>query len=99
MLADWGYPAPAKQVKVRDASEQVVARLDLGWPHQLIGIEYDSGEFHGPGTWARDEARHQLVTALGWTVLHADKPDLHPGERSLRDQLDRAWRPTIRPCA
>ena len=57
----------------------------------LIGIEYDSPEFHGPSQWVHDEARHQAIQRLGWTLLHADKLDLRPGEGTLRQGLDRVW--------
>ena len=86
----WGFPVPEPQVPIIDEQGQVVARADLGWPERLVGIEYDSAEFHGPSRWAADEARQQAVERLGWCLLRADKLDLRAGEGSLRNELHRA---------
>ncbi len=92
-LEEWGFPPPQLQIPVF-CDGHVVARIDLGWPERLLGIEYDSERFHGPDRWMADEARHRVLVTLGWTLIHADKADLRPGERSLRDELRRCWRVT-----
>lgn len=94
-VVEWGYPEPELQVVVRHADGEVIGRIDLGWPDRLLGIEYDSAEFHGPSRWGSDEDRHAAVAREGWTLLHADKLDLRPGQTSLRAALSRAW-PTSR---
>lgn len=91
-VMEWGYPEPDLQVVVRNNVGDVLGRIDLGWPGQLLGIEYDSEEFHGPSRWANDELRHEAITRAGWTLLHADKLDLRPGQTSLRRALSRSWR-------
>jgi hypothetical protein len=91
LLAQWGYPPPEKQVAIRDASGRVVAILDLAWRPRQVGVEYDSPRFHSPRRWVHDEQRHIIVEALGWSLVHADKADLMPGERAFRDALQRAW--------
>lgn len=93
-LVQWGFPEPALQVDIVGPDGKVVARADAGWAERKIGIEYDSERYHGPDRWAHDEARHRAVSALGWQLLHADKTDLLPGERSLRDSLALAWSAT-----
>ena len=87
----WGFPMPQRQVPIVDERGETVARADLGWPDQLIGIEYDSAEFHAPSRWAADEARQQVVERLGWRLVRADRLDLRPGEGALRFQLRSAW--------
>ena len=78
-VADWGLPEPERQIVIRDRSNQVVARVDGGWPDRRLGFEYDSVRWHGPAAWASDEARHDLIESLGWRLLHVDKSDLAPG--------------------
>lgn len=87
----WGLPTPKRQVQIRDRDGQVIARVDGGWPERRVGFEYDSVQWHGPAAWASDEARHDLVTALGWQLLHVDKSDLVPGATSGRDRLLAAY--------
>lgn len=90
-LDSWGLPAPERQVQIADAAGQVIARVDGGWPERRVGFEYDSVEWHGPAAWASDEARHDLVTALGWQLVHVDKSDLVPGATFARDRLLAAY--------
>lgn len=92
VLEGWGYPPPQRQVEVYDADGTFLGRVDVGWERYRIGIEYDSARWHGESSWAHDEARHRAIEAVGWKLLHGDKADLRPGERSLRDQLAAAWR-------
>ena len=93
-IVSWGHPRPEHQVEIVDASGTVIARADGGWTGRRIVFEYDGLEFHGPLRWASDEARHEAIEALGYRLLHADKVDLVPGERSFRDQLAQAWAET-----
>ncbi len=92
ILRQWGYPEPERQVVVRDEGGQVIGRADVGWRPQRLGIEYDSEEWHDRSRWSLDEERHAKIERAGWTLLRADKVDLRPGERSLRDALARQWR-------
>ena len=91
-LIEWGYPQPTSQILICNEFGEIIARADLGWEPRRIGIEYDSERWHGPSAWAHDEARHRRVAGTGWTLLHADKTDLLPGERAFRHELDEAWR-------
>lgn len=86
-LNDWGLPPPERQIRIIDHQGHVIARVDGGWPDRRLGYEYDSVEWHGPAAWASDEARHRLIEALGWAVVHVDKSDLRPGARSARRRL------------
>ena len=78
-------------MRIFDAAGNLIAIADLGWRQRKIGLEYDSTRWHNPRRWEHDEQRHAAVEALGYRLLGADKADLMPGERSLRDQLARAW--------
>lgn len=62
-------PAATPQMQVRAGS--FVARLDLAYPDQMIGIEVDGYRWHGdPSAWRADLLRRNELTALGWHVLH-----------------------------
>lgn len=90
-LVQWGYPEPELQVPVVAADGTVLGRVDCGWSAVRIGMEYDSERFHGESAWASDVARQRAIEAEGWVLLRADKVDLRPGERRLRQDLERAW--------
>jgi hypothetical protein len=98
-VAAWGYPTPVRQHPVRDETGRIVGVLDLAWPDHLVGIEYDSDQWHNPRHWKRDEARNAVVVRLGWTLLHADKHDLRAGQRRFRNELERVWRTRCAPTA
>ena len=96
-LRAWGYPSVTRQHPVYDVDGRLVGRLDLAWPDRLIGIEYDSDQWHNPRRWVHDESRHAAAVRMGWNLLHADKADLRAGDRRFRDELERAWAATV--CA
>jgi hypothetical protein len=86
-LRDWGILDPVRQHELRDADGVVVARIDVAWPSARVGLEYDGRGPHGPRRVEPDEHRHAAVEALGWTLHHASRADLQPGDRRLRDLL------------
>jgi hypothetical protein len=86
-LREWGVVEPVRQHEVRDADGLIVARIDVAWPFARVGLEYDGRLPHGPRSVEHDERRHAAVEALGWTLHHASRVDLRPGDRRLRDLL------------
>lgn len=88
-LRDWGLPAPDRQIRIAHPSGEVLARVDAGWQSARLGLAYDSMRWHGPARWASDDARHAMVEALGWRLVHVDAGDLRPGRTRLRDLLHR----------
>ena len=87
LLRQWGFPEPELQVPILDESGNVIARADVGWSLPRIGLEYEGVDFHGPERWATDMERHDRTAGAGWQLAYADKADLMPGERGLRDTL------------
>lgn len=85
----WGLPRPDKQVELLDAAGRFVARLDLGWPDQRAGLEYDGRDHHGPRQWEADEVRQARIEALGWRVERVENVDLLDGAERLRGVLVR----------
>ena len=70
VLIDAGLPKPQTQIKVLDDYGGFVARIDLGYRHLQVGIEYD-----GPQHWTdaeqrdRDIDRYSALLDLGWTIV------------------------------
>ena len=45
--------------------------LDFAWPEVMLAVEVHGEKWHNRRTrWAKDLARHNELTALGWTLLH-----------------------------
>jgi hypothetical protein len=84
-IDDWGLPAPVRQYEVELPSGLV--RLDLAWPSQLAGIEYDGERWHNPRRLSADVEREEQLRALGWWIGRADRHDLAPSSTRLRDEL------------
>jgi very-short-patch-repair endonuclease len=69
-------------------------RIDFAWPHLALGIEVHGAGWHPPARWSDDWARHNELTADGWSILHftwqqiSDEPDLV--ERTIRMALGQA---------
>jgi very-short-patch-repair endonuclease len=92
-LTEWGLPEPRRQHQVE--LESGLVRLDLAWPDQMVALEYDGEEFHGPRRLAADEQREAALRALGWWIGRADRHDLAPSSTRLLDEL----RPRLAPAA
>ncbi len=45
LLVRAGLPRPVTQIPVADNAGRIVRRIDMGWPHWMVGVEYD-GEQH-----------------------------------------------------
>ncbi len=72
-LVRLGLPPPTPQLEVRAPDGRVIARLDLGWKEQRVGVEYD-GEYHDADRQqrSRDRGRHNELRAVDWTVYQVD---------------------------
>jgi hypothetical protein len=44
---DAGLPPPTPQLEVRAAGGRLLARLDLGWEQERVGVEYDGSTWAG----------------------------------------------------
>ncbi len=66
---DHGLAAPEPQLEVYDAWGRFVARLDLGWRRQRVGLEYDGAVHRDRAVHGRDLARHNDLRDEGWLVF------------------------------
>jgi very-short-patch-repair endonuclease len=81
LLMRGGLPRPVTQHVVRTAAGTFVARLDLAYPADKIGIEYEGSHHRERGQFQRDMRRLNALNACGWTVLRFGPADIrdNPG--------------------
>lgn len=85
-LSEWGLPPPVRQHEVHlDGGRR--AFLDLAWPAQLVGLEYDGVSSHTPRRLAHDVAREEALRDRGWWIGRVDRHDLQPSSTRVRDEL------------
>lgn len=100
VLLQHGLPRPATQYRVRDTDDRPVARLDLAYPAQRVGVEYDGRDHRDGDRTARDSRRDSALAALGWVVLRFNSDDVlrqpHVVAQRVRDTLAHRSRHTRR---
>jgi very-short-patch-repair endonuclease len=88
-----GFPLPEQQFEIWH-NGGFIARADLAYPERKLIIEADSYRWHSdPEDWRRDQVRHNLLSALGWTILRFTWRDLgDPSDflHNLRRAYERA---------
>ena len=87
-----GLPAPKVQYPVLDDRRREAVWLDLAYPEQRIGIEYEGEGHTHPDEVLRDAARYTALVAAGWRMFRFTKYQvyLEPDEVSaiIRRALD-----------
>lgn len=70
-----GVPPLVRQYHVTDGRRR--AFLDFAWPDLMLAVEVDGYRFHsGRQKWEDDRARGNMLTLLGWRVIHVTARDL-----------------------
>jgi hypothetical protein len=70
LLLDAGLPAPELEYVVCDATGVELARLDLAFADQLLGVELDSRQHHlSAAAFEADRARQNRLEIHGWMIL------------------------------
>lgn len=61
---------PTTQIEVYDDYGHAFARIDMGWPDLLVGVEYD-GKQHWTDAWrrSRDIDRYAELSKRGWRII------------------------------
>jgi len=77
-ILDAGFPRPELQIWMRDETGLGIYRLDLGWPHLKVAVEYDGEEFHtSPEHRLRDmRRRERLARDWGWHCIGVGKGEV-----------------------
>ena len=75
-LRDARMPRPTRQYEVRERG-RLVAVVDFAYPNRKIAIEADGYRWHSARMqWERDLDRRNVLTALGWQLLHVTWTEL-----------------------
>ena len=65
-----GLPPPTTQIVVRDAFGRPFARIDMGWPEYLVGVEFDGAQhWTDPRQRTADIDRYAELSARGWVII------------------------------
>jgi hypothetical protein len=84
-----GLPAPQTQCPVCDASGNVLAHVDLGWPRWRVAVEYEGRQHAEDGQFGYDVHRYTKLAAEDWLVLRASRADLAGGSQRFLALLRR----------
>jgi hypothetical protein len=81
LIVEAGLPRPEVQWVVQDERARTAVWLDLAWPEQMIGIEYEGADHTSPDRVLRDAGRYTRLVDDGWriyryTKLEIRRPDL-----------------------
>ncbi|HUS61518.1 MAG TPA: hypothetical protein VMY34_04925 [Acidimicrobiales bacterium] len=88
-LLERGIEGLVFQHEVRDDEGTVIAVLDLAIPDEMVGVEFDSFRWHGARRGhKRTNARRNILTALGWSMLAATSGDVEDECLRLAAQVD-----------
>lgn len=90
-LIDAGLPQPTTQIVVRDAYGEFIARIDMGYEHLRVGIEYD-GLQHWTSAQQRerDIDRYSALSDLGWVIIRVSNDLLSYRRGTLIARVDAA---------
>lgn len=91
LLARAGFPPPQTQIPVRDESGHVFARIDMGWPEYLVGVDFE-GAHHWDDAKQRswDIDRFAKLSDRGWIDVRLTSGILHNRPTSFLDRLGAA---------
>lgn len=87
LLQSLGLPPPVRQHEVRSGG-RLIARIDLAYPEKMLAIECEGFRNHSSRVdWDRDLKRRNLLTRLGWRVVHLTWSDLQGNHQDLKALL------------
>jgi hypothetical protein len=93
VIMDGGLARPIAQYVVLDLAGRFVARVDLAYPLQRVGIEYEGDHHRERATFRRDIARLNALTSQEWVIVRVTADDIYrePDElvRRIGELLER----------
>lgn len=70
LLVRAGLPTPVTQIPVCDGAANPWARIDMGYPEWMVGVEYDGAQhWTDPARRAHDIDRHAELLRRGWRIV------------------------------
>jgi hypothetical protein len=91
LLVQAGFPTPQTQIPVFDELGRLFARIDMGWPEWLVGVDFD-GAHHWTDSKQRtwDVERYAKLPDLGWIDVRLTSGMLHRSPRAFLDRVGAA---------
>ncbi len=91
LLIKHGFPRPQTQVRVYDERGRLFARIDIGWPDYLVGVEFE-GKHHWTEPRQRDwdVERYAKLSELGWIDIRTTARILHNRREDFFDRVGAA---------
>ncbi|MGD9989224.1 endonuclease domain-containing protein [Pseudonocardia sp.] len=88
-----GLPRPTVQHPVLYDDARTAVWLDLAYPEQRIGVEYEGAQHAGVEGLVRDADRYTRLVTAGWRMFRYTKQDVLRGPERIVADLRRALRP------
>lgn len=91
LLVRAGFPRPTSQIPVADAFGTVFARIDMGWPEYLVGVDFE-GAHHwtDPRQRSWDVERAARLAELTWIDVRLTSGMLHHSPKVFLDRVGAA---------
>jgi len=90
-----GLPRPEAQWVVQDERTRTAVWLDLAYPAQMLGIEYEGADHAEPKAVLRDAGRYTDLVDKGWRIYRYTKFEILGRPDRIVEQITRALgRPT-----
>ncbi len=90
IIVQAGLPTPRVQWVVQDAGARTAVWLDLAWPDQRIGIEYEGEGHTDPVEVLRDAGRYTRLVDRGWRIYRYTRFDVYGDPGRIVAELTRA---------
>jgi hypothetical protein len=91
ILVQAGFPPPQTQIRVADAYGYVFARIDMGWPEYLVGVDFEGAQhWTDPGQRTGDVVRYTRLSEMGWIDVRLTSGILHTRRQWFLDQVGAA---------
>ncbi len=88
LIVQNGFPRPQTQIPVYNARGRLFARIDIGWPEYLVGVDFE-GKHHWTDQRQRnwDVERYAKLPELGWIDIRATARILHNRRQDFFDRV------------
>jgi very-short-patch-repair endonuclease len=90
LIRQAGLPKPEVQWVVQDEQTRTAVWLDLAWPDEMIGIEYEGEGHTDPDQVLRDIGRYTALVDKGWRIYRYTKLEILRRPGLIVAQLTRA---------
>jgi very-short-patch-repair endonuclease len=90
LIRQAGLPKPEVQWVVQDEQTCTAVWLDLAWPDEMIGIEYEGEGHTDPDQVLRDIGRYTALVDKGWRIYRYTKYEILRRPGLIVAQLTRA---------